>query len=198
MDRGMAILVTGGAGYVGSHTVRLLAAQGRDVIVLDNLERGHRAAVLDVPFVPGDVRDIDLVRRVIAEHGVDAVVHFAAYKAPEESVRFPGLYFDNNVGVSARLLRVAEEAECAASSSRRPVRSTGRPHHSPVSEAAEPPPGEPVRREQADGRDDAGGNSTVLRACARSRCGTSTPPARPLDADRRGLVRAPPTSSRWR
>lgn len=100
----MTILVTGGAGYIGSHTVRLLREQGRDVVVLDSLELGHRAAVLDAPLVVGDIADRELVGRVVAEHGVDAVVHFAAYKAAGESMEKPERYFANNVAGTNALL----------------------------------------------------------------------------------------------
>ena len=94
----MTVLVTGGAGYIGSHTVRLLAGLGRRVVVLDSLELGRRSRVLDVPLVVGDVADTDLVARTISEHDVDAVIHFAAYKAAGESMEIPGAYFRNIVG----------------------------------------------------------------------------------------------------
>src|SRR5436190_1961585 len=77
----MTVLVTGGAGYIGSHTVRALREQGNDVVVVDSLEYGHSEAVFDAPLVVGDIADGALVQRVVDEHAVDAVVHFAAYKA---------------------------------------------------------------------------------------------------------------------
>lgn len=106
----MTILVTGGAGYIGSHTARLLAERGRDVVLLDTLERGHRAAAGDLPLVEGDIADADTVRGVVGAHGVDAVVHFAAYKAAGESMEQPGRYFRNNVGATAALLEAAAGA----------------------------------------------------------------------------------------
>ena len=93
----MTVLITGGAGYIGSITTRLIRASGRGVVVLDTLENGHRKAVGDAPFVQGDIADSDLIARVVAEHGVDEVVHFAAYKAVGESMSNPGKYFSNNV-----------------------------------------------------------------------------------------------------
>jgi UDP-glucose-4-epimerase GalE len=96
----MAILVSGGAGYIGSHTVRLLREQGRDVVVLDSLEFGHQAAIGDVPVVIGDIADHELVASVVTQYGVDAVVHFAAYKAAGDSMEHPGRYFRNNVSGS--------------------------------------------------------------------------------------------------
>jgi len=99
----MTVLVTGGAGYIGSHTVRLLRERGRDVVVLDSLELGHRSAVLGAPLVVGAVEDEALVERVVAEHGVDACVHFAAYKNAGESVMVPERYWRNNVAGSLSL-----------------------------------------------------------------------------------------------
>jgi UDP-glucose 4-epimerase len=106
----VTVLVTGGAGYIGSITARALAASGRRVVVLDTLERGRREAVGDAPFVRGDVADRDLVRRVCAEHGVDEVVHFAAYKSVAESMAEPARYFANNTAGSLLLLEALAEA----------------------------------------------------------------------------------------
>ena len=100
----MAVLVTGGAGYVGSHTVRLLRELERSVVVLDSLESGHAAAVGDAPLVVGNVSDDRLVASIVAEHDVDAVVHFAGYKAAGESMLHAGRYFINNVAGTAQLL----------------------------------------------------------------------------------------------
>lgn len=94
----MRILVTGGAGYIGSETARRLAAGGHDVVILDDLRRGHRAAVGELPLVVGDVRDAALVAETLRRERIEAVVHFAALKSVEESVADPGRYFDNNVG----------------------------------------------------------------------------------------------------
>ncbi|HET6966246.1 MAG TPA: UDP-glucose 4-epimerase GalE [Acidimicrobiales bacterium] len=103
----MRVLVTGGAGYIGSHTVRQLRMRGDDVVVLDSLEFGHRDAVADTPLVVGDVADEDLVGETISRHRIEAIVHFAAYKAAGESFENPGRYFINNVGGTARLLESA-------------------------------------------------------------------------------------------
>ena len=103
----MSVLVTGGAGYIGSHTVRQLRARGEDVVVLDSLEFGHRDAIADTPLVVGDIADYDLVGETISRHRVESVVHFAAYKAAGESFENPGRYFTNNVGGTARLLESA-------------------------------------------------------------------------------------------
>ncbi len=106
----MTVLITGGAGYIGSITTRLIRASGRGVVVLDTLENGHRKAVGDAPFVQGDIADSDLVERVVAEYGVDEVVHFAAYKAVGESMLNPGKYFSNNVTGSQKLFESLHKA----------------------------------------------------------------------------------------
>jgi len=103
-------MVTGGAGYIGSITVRLLGERGYDAVVLDTMEFGNRAAISDVPLVVGDTRDEALLERVFAEHAVDAVIHFAAYKNAGESMQLPERYFDNNVCATLGLLRGAQRA----------------------------------------------------------------------------------------
>lgn len=106
----MSVLVTGGAGYIGSATVELLRRLGRDVVVLDNLVYGHRTAVEpDVPFYEGNVGDGELVHHIIAEHGVEACVHFAAYAYVGESVTDPAKYFENNTLQTNRLLNTLIE-----------------------------------------------------------------------------------------
>jgi len=99
-----SILVTGGAGYIGSHTVRLLLEQGYDVTVVDNLSRGHRHAVDSERLRTVDLADTEGLARIFAERPCDAVIHFAAYIAVGESMRLPELYFTMNVGGSLSLL----------------------------------------------------------------------------------------------
>lgn len=106
----MSILVTGGAGYIGSHTVRQLRATGADVVVLDSMEFGNRAAVLDAELVEGDIADHALVTDLCRRRGVTQVVHFAAYKAVGESMEQPGRYWRNNVAGSVELLEALVEA----------------------------------------------------------------------------------------
>jgi UDP-glucose 4-epimerase len=101
----MAILVTGGAGYIGSVTVEAFLERGEQVVVLDNLSRGHAAAVpLNVPFYEGDIGDRDLVQRIANDHNIEACVHFAALAYVGESVSDPALYYDNNVARGIALL----------------------------------------------------------------------------------------------
>ena len=101
----MTILVTGGAGYIGSHTVRLLTEQGRDVVVLDTLELGVRERVADVDLVQGDIADHKLVDKVVRKYGVTDVIHVAAYKAVGESMEQPLRYWNNNVASTISLVR---------------------------------------------------------------------------------------------
>ena len=106
----MRILVTGGAGYIGSHTVALLRARGDFVVIFDSLELGHREAIGDTPLVVGRTHDQALVKQVIGDHHLEAVIHFAAYKAAGESMRNPAKYFHNNVYGSLCLLEAAQQA----------------------------------------------------------------------------------------
>lgn len=101
----MSILITGGAGYIGSVTTELLRARGEPVVVLDNLSRGHHDSVAPgVPFYQGDTGDRKLVTQIIRDHGVEACIHFAAFAYVGESVNEPALYYENNVEQGIRLL----------------------------------------------------------------------------------------------
>ncbi len=100
----MAILVTGGAGYIGSHTVAELVDRGYEVVVLDNLRQGHRLAIHGVPLYEGDIADRELVTQVIRSHGIDTVVHFAALSLVGESVQQPLDYYEANVCKTRTLL----------------------------------------------------------------------------------------------
>ena len=98
------ILVTGGAGYIGSHTVRELRERGMDVVVYDNLSTGHIESIGDTPFVKGDLFDVELLRKTFREYGVDSVIHFAAYSLVGESMVNPAKYYHNNVAGTLALL----------------------------------------------------------------------------------------------
>ena len=101
----MSILITGGAGYIGSVTTELLRARGEEVVVLDNLSRGFRDAVApEIPFYEGDIGDRELVKRIVRAHDVDAAIHFAAFAYVGESVNEPALYYENNVAQGIHLL----------------------------------------------------------------------------------------------
>ncbi|QGN31737.1 UDP-glucose 4-epimerase GalE [Microlunatus sp. Gsoil 973] len=109
----MSVLVTGGAGYIGSHVVRLLRQRGDTVVVVDDLSSGVAANVGDAPLVQLDlsVSDaVDSLRTVIADHGVDAVIHIAAKKQVGESAARPAWYYTQNVGGTAHLMLAMEAA----------------------------------------------------------------------------------------
>jgi len=109
----MRVLVTGGAGYIGSHTAKALAKAGHEVVVLDNFGAGHRWAVKWGPCVEGDLADPAVVKSALKAYGIDAVLHFAASIQVGESVRDPKKYFWNNVVNTLRLLDAMIEAGVA-------------------------------------------------------------------------------------
>jgi UDP-glucose 4-epimerase len=129
------ILVTGGAGYIGSVTAELLLSSGEPVVVLDNLSRGHRAAAhSNALFYRGDIGDRQLIARIAREHKVEACVHFAAFAYVGESVAEPARYFENNAQQGIALLgalldagvrRVVFSSTCA---------TYGEPREIPISE----------------------------------------------------------------
>ena len=107
----MAVLVTGGAGYIGSAFVEQLLAAGEEAVVLDDLSRGHRGALHpEAPFYEGRTGDRDLVARIASEHRLDACVHFAAFAYVGESVTEPGRYYDNNFTQAQVLFEALVEA----------------------------------------------------------------------------------------
>ncbi|MFZ0637643.1 MAG: UDP-glucose 4-epimerase GalE [Candidatus Acidiferrales bacterium] len=140
----MAILVTGGAGYIGSVTVELLRAAGESVVVLDDLARGHRQAVdADIAFYHGNVGDRTLLARIAKEHDLESCVHFAALAYVGESVQTPSKYYENNVEqgialmgalVQAGVSRVVFSSTCA---------TYGQPEKVPISEQTRPWPVNP-------------------------------------------------------
>ena len=105
----MKILVTGGAGYIGSHACKALASAGHTPVTLDNFDYGHRWAVKWGPLVEGDLADRALLQRTFGEYEIDAVMHFAAYAYVGESMTDPGKYFRNNVANTINLLDVMVE-----------------------------------------------------------------------------------------
>lgn len=105
----MAVLVTGGAGYIGSHAVAALLERGEDIVVVDNLQQGHREAVLGGKLYAGDLRDLDFLDTVFKENSIDAVIHFAANSLVGESMKLPGKYYHNNVYGTLCLLEKMNE-----------------------------------------------------------------------------------------
>ena len=109
-----AILVTGGAGYVGSHSCKALAAAGYEPIVYDNLSRGHREAVRWGPLIVGELHDAEHLTGVLRAHSVAAVMHFAAFANVGEAVADPESYYRNNVGGTLGLLSAMRRAGVGA------------------------------------------------------------------------------------
>jgi len=142
------VLVTGGAGYIGSHTVRLLCAQGRKVVVLDNLVFGHEKAIVDdqVELVVGDVGDQELVRSLFKKHGFSAVVHFAAFAYVGESVTDPLRYYSNNTAEPVRLLQVMQEFGCQVFVFSSTCATYGVPDQLPITETSPQAPINPYGR----------------------------------------------------
>jgi UDP-glucose 4-epimerase len=105
----MRILVVGGAGYIGSHMVKMLLVTGHEVIILDNLSSGHRDAVLGGTFVEGDLADAEYLKQVFESHRPEAVMHFASFIQVGESVRKPDIYYRNNVTNTLNLLDIMLE-----------------------------------------------------------------------------------------
>ncbi len=131
----MTILVTGGAGYIGSATVELLCGKGETVVVLDNLVYGHRAAVdAEIPFYQGNIGDAELIKKIVAAHQITACVHFAAYAYVGESVTNPAKYFENNTVQTNQLLNALIESNVKNIVFSSTCASYGDPHYIPIDE----------------------------------------------------------------
>ena len=102
-------LIVGGAGYIGSHVSKELAEQSCEVVVLDNLSKGHRQALRETEFVRGDLGDKDLLAEIFSQRHIDCVMHFAAFSLVGESVERPLEYYENNVAKPVRLLSVMRD-----------------------------------------------------------------------------------------
>lgn len=108
----MAVLVTGGLGYVGSHSAKLLLERGEDVVYYDSLLYGHKEAALGGETVTGDIGDADKLRETFSKYKIDAVMHFAALASVGDSVVNPQVYYQNNIAKSLTLLQVMLENDC--------------------------------------------------------------------------------------
>ena len=128
------ILITGGAGYIGSHTAKALAREGYSPVVVDDLRTGHRSSVRWGPFIEADVSDATALDQVFQAHPIARVIHFAGSAYVGESMQAPGLYFQNNVGASLSLLEAMRRhgvREIVFSSS---CATYGHPHTIPIAE----------------------------------------------------------------
>ena len=130
----MAVLITGGAGYIGSHTVAEFLAHGEEVVVLDNLRQGHRAAVADSVFYEGDIRDQSLLHQIFTNHDIEAVIHFAANSLVGESVEKPLQYYENNVVGTHALVKAMLEHGVKKIVFSSTAAVYGEPQHIPIRE----------------------------------------------------------------
>ena len=127
-------LVTGGAGYIGSHTAKMLARTGHEVLVYDNLSRGHRDLVKWGHLVEADLRDTKVLREAMRWFQPQAVIHFAAFAYVGESVMNPHMYYDNNVGGTLSLLKAMTEAKVSNLIVSSTCATYGQPDRMPITE----------------------------------------------------------------
>lgn len=133
----MKVLVSGGAGYIGSVTAEMLIGAGHEVAVVDNLSRGHRSAVPEgADFTEQDIRDRDRIETLLRRHGIECVMHFSASSLVGESMKDPGEYFGNNVVGIARLLEAMARAEVGRFIFSSSAAVYGEPGEVPISEDA--------------------------------------------------------------
>ena len=192
MTANSTVLVTGGAGYIGSHTVLQLVARGERVVVLDDLSTGFRQAVRDVPLVVGNVGDRKLVDRLLAEHSVDTIIHFAAHTIVPESVSNPLKYYGNNTCATRSLLEAASQAGVKHFVFSSTAAVYGIPAAGVASEDSPTAPINAVRHLEAHVRMDAARPLRRHADAPRRRCATSTSPAptrRAASASRRARRR---------
>lgn len=130
----MAILVTGGAGYIGSHTVAALLERGEEVVVIDSLQTGHKEALLGGKLYEGDLRDKELLKKLFAENQIEGVIHFAANSLVGESMQNPGKYYDNNMYGTLCLLEAMNEAGVRRIVFSSTAATYGEPEKTPIEE----------------------------------------------------------------
>lgn len=131
----MAVLVTGGAGYIGSHTVAELIALGEEVVVVDSLETGHRDSLLGGTLEVGDIRDRQFMDYVFKKHSIESVIHFAAYSLVGESMSNPVKYYDNNVHGTLVLLDAMQENGVKRIVFSSTAATYGEPERTPIEES---------------------------------------------------------------
>lgn len=131
----MKVLVVGGAGYIGSHMVKMLHLAGHDVVTLDNLSNGYRDAVLYGEFIEGDIADRQLLDQLFSKNQFDGVMHFASYIQVGESVDKPAMYYENNVSNTLTLLSAMTEANIKSFIFSSTAAIFGEPDYVPIDEA---------------------------------------------------------------
>lgn len=139
----MKALLTGGTGYIGSHTVHALRASGHRVVVIDRKAPSHATLIADAPFVLGDITDRVLVDKVLGDHDIDAVVHIAADKSVDESMRDPTKYFDNNTGGTLSVLAAMQRRGVSHLVFSSSCSVYGTPDANPIIESTPPHPESP-------------------------------------------------------
>jgi UDP-glucose 4-epimerase len=131
----MKVLVVGGAGYIGSHMVKMLAQAGHDVVTLDNLSNGYRDAVMYGEFVEGDIADATLLDQLFSNYSFDGVMHFASYIQVGESVEKPSMYYRNNVCNTQTLLDAMLDHGIRSFIFSSTAATFGEPEYTPIDEA---------------------------------------------------------------
>lgn len=130
----MAVLITGGAGYIGSHAVAALLEKGEQVVIVDNMYQGHRDAILGGKLYEGDLRDTDFLAKVFQENEIDGVIHFAANSLVGESMKDPGKYYHNNVYGTLCLLEQMQKAGVSRIVFSSTAATYGEPERVPIDE----------------------------------------------------------------
>src|SRR5438045_9142635 len=144
----MNVLVAGGAGYIGSHTVKRLVAAGHSPIIYDNLSRGHKtvADILKVPFIAADLNDRATLTKALRDNKIEAVMHFAAYAYVGESVEQPLMYYQNNVATTISVLQSMQEVGVERFVFSSTCAVYGDPDKVPITEDAKKAPVSPYSR----------------------------------------------------
>ena len=174
------ILVTGGAGYIGSHTVHFLLKHGHQVVVVDNLSRGHARSVPAGLLRVCDLRETEKITALLREERCEAVIHFAAYIAVGESTKFPELYFSNNTAGLHLIVRRDAGGGCEEGCVFVDSGFLRHPQRGADQRGPALAPHQPVRRVQGDGGEDSSrrwistGNSEAF-ACATSMPAVQSP-----------------------